>query len=350
VFPPINIPGDVVVATASFIFVPMKAFETQTGTDIRLAVYYLSNDELVGIPTETVYGLAANAFSETAIAKVFQVKQRPASNPLIVHVAGIEDIRPLVSHVPATAEALLKQFSPGPLTVLLKKNPRLPGSVSGGRAEVAFRIPAHPLTLALLRSTGFPLVAPSANLYTTISPTHPSHVLKNLSGKIPYILDGGSCTVGIESTVVGFDEDETPVIYRHGAVTPAEIKSMTGRVRVNEQPAKVLSPGQARLHYSPKTPLYLTDHFQPLPGYNLQRTGILCFKTIYPGVPAAHQFVLSTKGDLAEAARNVYKGLHYLDELRLEVLVAEKCPEVGLGNAINDRLTRAANQAEKQDG
>lgn len=330
------------------ILIAMMEFETEIGTSVEQAVGFLQQDELVAIPTETVYGLAANAFSEKAIHKVFAVKQRPASNPLIVHVESISAIRQLVTHFPETAKALLERFSPGPLTVLLKKNLRLPDAVSGGRPEVAFRIPAHSITLALLRSTGFPLVAPSANLYTTISPTEPSHVLKNLQGKIPYILDGGKCTVGIESTVVGFDEVDGPVIYRQGAITPEQIKEVAGSVKFNTSEKSVLSPGQARLHYSPATPLYLVDRFEPLPGYQTERTGILCFDHFYPGVPREHQFVLSAKSDLEEAARNVYRGLHYLDDLKLDVLVAERCPPVGLGHAINDRLTRAANRAEKE--
>ena len=325
----------------------MKPFETKIGTSIAEAVHYLKQDQLVGMPTETVYGLAANAFSETAIQKVFDVKRRPAFNPLIVHVENGEAISALVQHFPDVANVLLQKFAPGPLTVLLKKNERLPDLVSGGRPHVAFRIPAHPMALALLRSTGFPLVAPSANLYTTISPTQPLHVLKNLDGAIPYILDGGPCEVGIESTVVGFDDEETPVIYRQGAVTADQIAEVAGRVRMNTEESAMVSPGQARLHYSPKTPLLLADRFSLPPGYRSERTGVLCFNHFYPEVPLANQFILSEKSDLEEAARNVYAGLHYLDDLKLDILVAEKCPQEGLGKAINDRLARAANQAEK---
>ncbi len=317
-------------------------FNTIIGTSIGQAVAYLQQDETVAIPTETVYGLAANAFSEKAIEKVFRIKKRPASNPLIVHVADAGAISDLVVAFPAAAEALLNRFAPGPLTLLLPTNGQLPAAVSGGRPLVAFRIPAHPVAQALLRQAGFPLVAPSANLYTTISPTTPLHVWKNLAGQLPYILDGGPCQVGIESTVVGFDEGETPVIYRQGAVTPEQIRAVAGDVRFHLPEDDGVSPGMAKLHYSPRTPLRLIEQGKLPADIIPEKTGVLCYRHLHAAIPAAHQFVLSQEGDLAEAARLIYAGLHHLDELQLDLLLAEICPGEGIGAAINDRLARAA--------
>jgi L-threonylcarbamoyladenylate synthase len=328
----------------------MNESTTFIGTSIEQAVYYLQIGETVAIPTETVYGLAANAFSEVAIEKVFRIKQRPSSNPLIVHTGSKEELKQLVTAFPDVAGALLDKFSPGPLTVLLPKKSILSGTVTAGSPLAAFRIPAHPVALALLQQTGFPLVAPSANLYTTISPTTAQHVLKNLGGRLPYILDGGRCTVGIESTVVGFDEAETPVVYRQGAITPEQIKAVAGAVRFHTADAVALSPGMAKLHYSPRTPLFLIQEGQLPAGIDAERTGILCFRKRCPILPDRQQFVLSESSDLAEVARNIYAGLHYLDELGLDVLLAERCPATGIGVAINDRLERAAFKRNNEGG
>jgi len=321
---------------------PIESLRTEIGRDTAKAAAWLQAGELVGMPTETVYGLAANACMESAVRRVFAVKNRPLHNPLIVHTDEVEKIRPFVTEIPDAALALLRHFAPGPLTVLLPASRRLPSVVNNGKRELAFRIPAHPLALGLLGLLDFPLVAPSANVFTSISPTEPRHVLKNFDGRIPYILDGGASQVGIESTVVGFDPEGAPLIYREGAITAEQIALVTGTVRYNGHKEAQLSPGMHLHHYAPKTPLLLTPAFRPLPQYATERTGILCFSGTYPEVPLRNQFVLSAEGNLEEAARNLYRGLHYLDELGLDVLVAETCPPVGLGKAINDRLGRAA--------
>lgn len=317
-------------------------YQTVIGNDIDVAISYLEGDALVGLPTETVYGLAANAFSEKAVASVFAVKQRPANNPLIVHVDRIAEVKQLVQEMPEMAEALLEHFAPGPITVLLKKNALLPPNVTAGRFEVAIRIPSHPQTLELLRRIDFPLVMPSANLHTTISPTHPQHVLKNFYGAIPYILDGGPCEVGLESTIVGFDPDGVPVIYRQGAITEEEIRLVTGAVRVKGMPAGVTLPGSAPLHYAPRTRTFLVSASTAVETAVPHRTGVLSFKNYHPGIPQANQFILSNRGDLREAARNLYRGLHHLDEQNFDLIIAEECPPQGLGRIINERLRRAA--------
>ncbi|RYZ23003.1 MAG: threonylcarbamoyl-AMP synthase [Chitinophagaceae bacterium] len=316
--------------------------ETIIGKDPQTAAALLEAGDLVAIPTETVYGLAADAGNETAIRKVFAAKGRPAHHPLIVHTESIGVISRYVTGIPNTAKRLLEHFAPGPLTVLLQPNGRLSRLVSGGRPQVAFRVPAHPLALGVLRSAGFPLVAPSANPFTRTSPTHPMHVLRYFNRVIPYILDGGPCTVGIESTVVGF-EDDTVVIYRAGAITAEEVALVAGgAVRVKESSGSGPAPGMHHLHYTPRTPLVLAEDFTGMEGAHPDKTGLLCFSGYRAGWPRENQFVLSMKGNLETAARNLYQGLHELDERGLSLIVAETAPPHGLGIAINDRLRRAA--------
>jgi L-threonylcarbamoyladenylate synthase len=320
-------------------------FNTIIGTDISVAGNWLKQDELVAIPTETVYGLAANACSESAIQKVFATKNRPSYNPLIVHVDNVEKISKYVKSFPDIAESMLMEFSPGPLTILLPTNGILPSIVNNGKELIAFRIPDHVMTLELLASLEFPLVAPSANLYTTVSPTDPQHVLKNFQGLIPYILDGGPCNVGIESTVVGFDKQDRPIIYRQGAITENEIRSFAGYAAIFNKEGDHSSPGLSKLHYSPSTKLVLITDLESLPeGIDPDKTGLISFSAEHPLIPRTNTFVLSPNGDMKEAARNLYKALHHLDDLSLELILAQRMPLNDLGVAINDRLTRAANK------
>jgi len=211
--------------------------------------------------------------------------------------------------------------------------------------NVAVRIPSHPLAIQLLRKLPFPLAAPSANPFGYISPTSAEDVKKMLFGKIPYILDGGPCTKGIESTIVGFDGD-MPIIYRVGVITPEAIKRVAGKVEINQMKIQnPLSPGMLPSHYAPHTSLFLTNNIAAL----LKKlphngTGILAFKNPYPFIPENNQEVLSQTGNLDEAAHNLYKALHRLDSLKLKRIVAERIPYIGIGIAINDRLERAANK------
>jgi L-threonylcarbamoyladenylate synthase len=321
----------------------MAMYQTLVGKDVDKAAAYLQQEELVAIPTETVYGLAANACSDTAVKKVYAVKQRPSHNPLIVHIDSFDKLHRYTTAIPAAAKLLMEAFAPGPITFILPANGRLSAFVNSRHRQVAFRVPAHPLTEQLLKALPFPLVAPSANLFTTISPTHPSHVMKNFNGAIPYILDGGSCSVGIESTVVGFDEKGQPVVYRQGAITAMEIGAVSGKpVRLNHRD-KTLSPGLSSHHYAPRTPLFLLKEKEAIPeDWGSNRVGILCFSQYRKEFPKQNQFVLSPSQHMALAAQNLYKGLHYLDEMKLDVLFAELCPADGLGSTINDRLQRAA--------
>ncbi len=230
--------------------------ETIVSTDTRRAAALLQAGEVVAIPTETVYGLAANALDPGAVEKIFRLKGRPHSDPLIVHVANAERVSPLVAEVPLWAEKLMSLFWPGPLTILLPKSPQVPAIVTAGLNTVAMRCPKHPLTQALLELLPFPLAAPSANPFGRVSPTTPAHVLEYFDGQIPFILDGGPCDTGIESTIIG-EENGRLVIYRPGAITKETLEEVLDtkigyRLHAKDQPQ---TPGQFPKHYAPKKPL-----------------------------------------------------------------------------------------------
>lgn len=313
------------------------AFQTATGQDLRLAADWLRRSELVAIPTETVYGLAGNALDDRAIVKIFETKERPLYNPLIIHVGHPDQINDLIVSPDAEVRALIDAFWPGPLTLLLDRTPRVPDLVCAGLPRVAVRMPDHGLTLALIQTCGFPLAAPSANLFGRISPTTAEHVKSQLAGRIPYILDGGPCRVGVESTILG-REDGVWKIYRRGGVTMADLEPVIGPVEVVTTSEVPEAPGMLPWHYAPETPLTIGD--TPPPG--AKRVGLLRFRKAMPGVPEEHQFILAPDGDLRSAARRLYEGLHHLDALHLDQLLAEPVPEEGIGRAINDRLRRAA--------
>ncbi|MBK6902587.1 MAG: threonylcarbamoyl-AMP synthase [Saprospirales bacterium] len=312
------------------------------GKDLNLAKSLLERGKLVAIPTETVYGLAANAFDEKAVSEIFRVKNRPSFDPLIVHVGRWEQVFDFVKEIPEQAQKLASLFMPGPLTLVLPKTERLPDIVTAGSPQVAVRIPNHPLTQELLHSIGFPLAAPSANPFGYISPTTAQHVADQLEDQVPYILDGGPCTVGIESTIIGF-EDGAPTVYRKGGLTIESIESVIGPVAIKtynyDHP---LAPGMLQSHYAPKIPLKIGQLPELLSDFNPNRIGLLVFRRPVAGIPEKQQVVLSKNGDFAEAARNLFAGLRYLDGLDLDLILAEPVPEMGLGRAINDRLKRAA--------
>ncbi len=313
-----------------------------TGQDIQYAIDLLRRDELVAIPTETVYGLGGNAFSELAVTRIFEVKNRPSFDPLIVHTSHWKRLEELVTEVPPAAQHLAETFMPGPLTLLLPRRERIPDLVTAGSPLVAVRIPDHPLTLELLRSLDFPLAAPSANPFGYISPTRPEHVEHQLGDRVPYILDGGPCRVGVESTIVGFPP-EGPTIFRKGGIAVEAIEALIGPVVVRpHSSSNPLAPGMLKSHYAPRVPLVLGDPAELLPHYAGQRVGILAFRQPAPGIDPADQQVLSPDGDLAEAARHLFAAMRYLDSRPLELIIAEPVPDHDLGRAINDRLRRAA--------
>jgi L-threonylcarbamoyladenylate synthase len=310
-------------------------------TDIEKAVQLLTDEQLVAIPTETVYGLAGNIYSEKAIHRIFSTKKRPFFNPLIVHIPDVASLEKIVSHIPEKAKLLAAAFWPGSLTLVLKKNSSVPDIITAGKDTVAVRIPNHPVTLALLAQLPFPLAAPSANPFGSISPTKAIHVEAYFKNDIQMILDGGSCANGIESTIIGFEND-TPIIYRLGALPLEEIEAVVGKVALkNKEEESPEAPGMLARHYAPKTSTFLVnDVAAEIQKYTNKRIGILVFKTSI-NTPNITEIILSKNGSMQEAASNLYAAMHALDAQKLDVIVAEKFPEFGLGKSINDRLQRA---------
>ncbi len=313
---------------------------------IELAKTFLDAEELVAIPTETVYGLAAKGISTKALKKIFEAKGRPINNPLILHFKDVKSIAPFVDGLTEEIHTMAEHFWPGPLTLLLPKSPQVPEIVTAGLERVAVRIPNHSKTLELLALLDYPLAAPSANPSGYISPTRPKHVERLLGNKIPLILDGGPCDSGIESTILGW-EGNTPVIYRQGGIPMEDIEKVLGRKPRIHQKSEVLhTPGMSLSHYAPNTKTIVTkDILEHLQHYHDrdQKVGLISFQK-HPTAQKsiAKEIVLSKDGNLEEMARKIYDAMHQLDSLGLDVLIIETAPEKGIGNAINDRLYRSA--------
>lgn len=308
------------------------------GDDVARAAELLRRGDIVAIPTETVYGLAANAFDEAAVLKVFEAKQRPSFDPLIVHIARREDVARVVKELPPGAEAMMDAFWPGPLTLVLPKQDIVPDLVTSGLDTVGIRMPSHPLAQELLRSLDFPLAAPSANPFGYVSPTTAQHVADQLGDRIPYILDGGPCSVGIESTIIGWEDDRW-VLYRPGGIAVERIEEVIGRVALAVKKVLPAAPGMLESHYAPRKPVYVGDVTTLLQQHAGGRTGVISFRKEYSG---HHCEVLSPNSDLSEAARHLFSALRTLDGSDVDVILAERFPEEGLGRAINDRLRRAS--------
>lgn len=313
---------------------------TTIGTDISRAVDLLKQGQLVAIPTETVYGLAGNATNGEAVARIFDAKQRPRFNPLIMHLPSLEASAPYVKEIPEPLQRIAAAFSPGPVSFLLQKTEQVPDIVTNGSAKVVIRIPEHPMALELLLHLPFPLAAPSANPFGYVSPVTARHVYDGLHGKIPYILDGGTCRVGLESTIVGMENGEL-VIYRVGGLSAEDITKVTGmHTRYDLLHRQPDTPGQLKSHYAPHKPLVIGDPSRLLHEHAGKKVAVISFSHAY-----AHAYLnktLSPKGDLAEAAASVFSVLRELDESDADLIIAERFPQEGLGIAINDRLQRAS--------
>jgi L-threonylcarbamoyladenylate synthase len=318
------------------------------GNNLETAKHFLEQGNLVAIPTETVYGLAANALNEAAVLQIFKVKNRPTFDPLIVHTNSFEKLEQLVSCVPEKAKILAQHLMPGALTLLLPKKNIIPDLVTSGLAMVAVRIPQHSLALQLLESLDFPLAAPSANPFGYISPTTAQHVAAQLGSKIPYILEGGECKIGLESTIVGF-ENEQVTVFRKGGVSIESIEKLIGRVQIQEHSSSnPQAPGMLKSHYAPKTPFFLGNIADLLAKYGqkYKKIAVLSFAILYQKEISSKVFVaqevLSPNQDFLEAAHNLFAAMRRLDSLEVDAIFAELLPEKDLGRAINDRLRRAA--------
>jgi len=262
----------------------------EIGKNIDKARSLLESGKLVSIPTETVYGLAGNALDNEAVASIFKTKNRPAFDPLILHIKNISALDSYVSYIPKKAKILAERLWPGPLTLLLPRKPIIPDLVTSGMPRVAVRIPNNKLTLDLLNKLDFPLVAPSANPFGYVSPTSAMHVNNQLGDKIDYILDGGNCHVGVESTIVGFEDEELPEIHRLGGVSKEKIESLIGRVKVQaHSSSNPKAPGMLKSHYSPGIQLILGNLEKLKEEYSDLRLGVIAFKNYVSGIEKENQ-------------------------------------------------------------
>ena len=314
----------------------------EIGKNIDFVADLLLNGKLVAIPTETVYGLAASALNEKAVLAIFEAKQRPFFDPLIIHLADIDSVCEYAELKDERLKKLAKTFWPGPLTLLLPKKNNVPDIVTSGLERVAVRIPNHPLTLELLKKINIPLAAPSANPFGYVSPTEPDHVNDQLGDKIDYILDGGICNIGLESTIVGIEGD-TVCVFRLGGLAIEDIESIIGKVelRINSS-SDPKAPGQLKSHYAPSKPLFIGDINDLILRHSTKKIAVICFGEENFSNEGLIVFNLSRKKNLAEAAINLFKFLREADECLGEVVLCHQLPDIGLGRAINDRLKRAA--------
>lgn len=314
---------------------------------------------LVAFPTETVYGLGANALDRRAVAKIFKAKKRPVDDPLIVHIADLKDLKRLAKDFPCRVRMLAEKFWPGPLTVILKKNPLVPREVTAGLDSVAIRMPGHPIALELIRAAGVSIAAPSANLFGQTSPISAAHVANDLCGRIDMIIDGGKTRVGVESTVLDMT-GKSPVILRPGGIPLEEIRKVLPEARLfpsEKKPAKIermKSPGMHYRHYAPRAEMVLiegdsdkvADKMAELAEKYLsegRKVGILASKETAKLCPsAARRTVLGKRGNFSTIARNLFKMIRELDRKGIDIILAEGFPEKGLGAAVMNRLRRAA--------
>jgi L-threonylcarbamoyladenylate synthase len=307
-------------------------------SSIEKAVRILKDGNVVAFPTETVYGLGADAMNSYAVAKIFEIKKRPKFDPLIVHIGHREWISEIADYVPPEAKKLIDRFWPGPLTLILRKKDAIPGIVTAGLPTVAIRMPSHPVALNLIRSFGNPIAAPSANPFGYISPTNAQHVAKMLGDDVPLILDGGSSNYGIESTIISFNEDKI-YLHRHGAVSYEELSATAGPINEKERNNSCEAPGELPYHYAPIKPLKIIHTIDEIAD---ARSSFLAFKKPLKTPNSKYVKVLSNSGDMREAAANFYSYLIELDRDNVDIIYAENIPETGLGKAIMERLKKAS--------
>jgi L-threonylcarbamoyladenylate synthase len=319
---------------------------------IEEAARIIRNGGLVGIPTETVYGLAANALDAKAVAKIFEAKGRPQDNPLIVHISAFEQIRRLVKSVPESAEKLAKAYWPGPMTMVLEKSDLIPDIVSAGLPTVGIRFPSHPVAQALITAAGVPIAAPSANRSGLPSTTTAEHVMRDMDGRIDAVLDGGTCGVGVESTIVTLASDP-PRLLRPGGITLEQLQAVLGRVDVDKavlnplpKDAKPLSPGMKYKHYSPKANIIIIQSDEKtfadfVNSHKAPGVAVLCYtgEEKLVDVPAV---CYGGETDYEAQARDLFEALRHLDDIGAKTVYA-RCPEPkGVGLAVYNRLMRAA--------
>ncbi|MDR2729054.1 MAG: threonylcarbamoyl-AMP synthase [Chitinispirillales bacterium] len=311
---------------------------------IEKAAAILREGGVVALPTETVYGLGANAFNEKALARVFEIKRRPFFDPLILHISNVKWLDSLVTDIPVTAKILIEKIWPGPLTIVLPKKSVVPDIATSGLSGVALRMPSNETALALIELAGVPVAAPSANLFGSVSPTTARHVKAQLGESADMIIDAGPCTVGIESTIISFMNGK-PALLRPGGTELEKIEAIIGKVTVPERKELVNhSPGRSEQHYATSTPLLQINDIKEVSSID-KKVGLLSIKPVDDNLLSPNIKViecLSKNGDLAEAACNLFAAMRRLDACGVDIIAALPVPESGLGLAINDRLYRAA--------
>lgn len=317
------------------------------------AANVLKANELVAFPTETVYGLGANALADSAVKKIFVAKGRPSDNPLIIHISHQNEVEPLVETVPEKAKRLMERFWPGPLTIILKKREGvLSETATAGLSTVGIRMPDHPVALALIQASGLPIAAPSANLSGKPSPTKFEHVAFDLTGKVAGIVDGGETGVGVESTVIDCTSD-TPVILRPGGVTKEDIEEVIGSVELDaalhSETTKPKAPGMKYTHYAPNAPMYLyegspkalqevVNHFRD----EGKKVGVLTTDEHAEYYNADRIISCGKRSDLSTVAHNLYDALRTFNDSDIDIIISETFPQAGIGSAVMNRLLKAA--------
>jgi len=305
---------------------------------------------LVAFPTETVYGLGGNGLDRAAVMRIFMAKERPAWDPMILHVSSREMLESVIAKLPTQFDSLFTAFMPGPLTLVLPKKAIVPDVVTAGRETVAVRFPAHPVAQRLIAASRVPIAAPTANLFSRVSPTSAAHVLADLDGRIDAVLDGGPCEIGVESTVVDLTA-AAPRILRKGGITQEQLQCILANVAVAEanavsrQQEGLPSPGMMSRHYAPCTKLALTDGREEALADAVQERSEQKVGALLPSgwnIRAAARFDWGRWGDWTTLASRLYAGLRWLDELKLDLIIAPLPPEEGLGGAIRERLSKAS--------
>lgn len=315
------------------------------GTSIKKAITYLQQDEVIGVPTETVYGLAANAYKPLAVEKIYRIKQRPYTKPLNVVIQKAADVYNVAASFPKLAQRLANVFWPGPLTLILPKSRAVPGIVTNNLPIIGVRLSSNEILRTLLQHIlPAPLVIPSANITGHLSPTTPQQVQDTLGNQLPYILDGGPSPIGLESTIIGHLDQPQPTIFRLGAITIPQIEKVIGSVQYHPQIMPIANNSLPTAPRRVQTPLYLGNIPQLIASHRNKKIGVLSFNTLINNVPPQHQICLSPKGHLKEAAQKLYAALHQLDQMQLDIIIAPIFPNSGLGHAINERLLRLHRQ------
>lgn len=310
--------------------------------NIKRAVKIIKDGGLVAFPTETVYGLGANGLDSIAVSKIFEAKQRPSFNPLILHVNSMEMFHKIADVKNKKLDQLIEKFWPGPLTIVVPKRKIVPDIVTAGNETVAIRMPDHPVALELIKDSGVPIAAPSANAFSKLSPTTALHVQRQLGKKVDLILDGGQAVVGVESTIISFKDDKF-FLLRPGGLASERIEKITGKLKKKVSEIKPDSPGQLFYHYSPNIPIKFFDE-ELLKKHGDKKIGLLKFKKEGNKDKSFVTKYLSKKGELHEAAANLFVKLHEFENEKVELILVDRVPEEGLGIAIMDRLIKATNR------